>query len=157
MSWTFDFSRLDTNPVSQIRLEIGDTDPRDPKLQDEEITWALSQERNLWAAAARCCELIARVRLSKADIRLGRSMQVQYSRTAQQYFEMAKSLRAKAMGTVVPYAGGVNVADKLSIMGNDALVAPAFTRTMQENPWTGGYTSDSLGPAVSENPVDEDI
>ncbi len=149
MSWTYDPTQLSTNEVYAVRLEIGDVDPQNQQLADEEITYAIGQERNLWAASARCCEMIYRVVLRKADVRLGRNMQVIYTKMAQQYLDMARALRCKAMGTVVPYVGGMNVADKQTIADNDSLVAPAFTREMQQNPWTGGYTSDSLGPTES--------
>ena len=82
-------------------------------------------------------------------------MQVTYTKMAQQYFSMAQMLRKKAMGTVVPYVGGMNIADKLTIANNTSLVAPLFTKTMQQNPWTGGYSSDSLGP-VSNAPSPQD-
>ncbi len=150
MAWSYNPEELSTNEVYQIRLECGDTDPSNQQLQDEEITWAISQERNSWAASARCCEMIYRVILRKADVRLGRNMQVIYTKMAQQYLDMAKALRCKAMGTVIPYVGGMNIADKQAIADNDSLVAPAWTREMQQNPWTGGYTSDSLGPVPSE-------
>ena len=150
MTWSYNPADLSTNEVDQIRVEIGDTDTNRQLLQNEEIAWAISQERNLWAAAARCCEMISRLQLSKADVRIGRAMQVAYTKMSEQYDGMARRLRMKAMGTVVPYVGGMNVADKLALAGNSALVAPIFEKNMMENPNTGGYSSDSLGPTPSE-------
>ncbi len=155
MPWTYDPAELATNEVYAIRLEIGDTDPQNQQLQDEEVGYAISLERNTWAAAARCCEMISRVILRKADVKLGRNMTVTYTKMSQQYLDMAKALRAKALGTVVPYVGGMTIQDKETIAGNDALLAPLFTKTMMESPWTGGYTSDSLGP-VPSNEDDSD-
>ncbi len=149
MSFTYDPEALATNEVYAIRLECGDTDPQNQQLQDEEISWAISQERNSWAAAARCCEMISRVILRKADVKLGRNMTVAYTKMAQQYLDMARALRCKAMGTVVPYVGGMTVADKQTLAEDTSLIAPLFTKSMQENPWTGGYTSDSIGDEAS--------
>lgn len=146
MGWTYNLADLATNEIYQVRAEIQDTDPRDQQLQDEEIAYAISQERNMWAASARCAEQIGRKVLRKADVKLGRSMQVSYTKMADQWFKMAVVLRAKAMGTVVPYVGGMNVADKIAIAENQGLVDPAFTKTMMENPWVGGYTTDSTIP-----------
>lgn len=146
MGWTYNLAELATNEIYQVRAEIQDTDPRDQQLQDEEIAYAISQERNMWAASARCAEQIGRKVLRKADVKLGRSMQVTYTKMADQWFQMARMLRAKAMGTVVPYVGGMSVTDKIGIAENLDLVSPSFTRTMQENPWVGGYTTDSGAP-----------
>lgn len=149
MAWTYDPSQLNTNELYQVRMEIQDTNVNNQMLLDEEIQHAINTERNVWAASARCCEMIARRLLMKADVKLGRSMQVIYSKAAEQYFAMARMLRCKAMGTVVPYVGGMAIADKQSIGQDSALVAPNFTKTMMENPWVGGYTTDSV-PDVSE-------
>ena len=157
MTWSYSPSDLATSEKDAIRLEIADTDQNNQLLQDEEIVWAISQERNFWAAAARCCEMVSRDRLNKADVRLGRNMQVQYSKTAEQYYNMAKDLRRKAMGTVPPYVGGMNVADKQAIQTDTSLVAPAFARDMQENPWVGGYTADIGGVVASDADDDENL
>lgn len=148
MPWSYNPSELATNEVYQVRAELQDTDPRDQQLQDEEIAYALTQERNFWAGCARCAEMIGRRVLRKADVRLGRSMQVQYTKMAQGWFTMARMLRSKAMGTVVPYIGGMTAADKMTIGQDSGLIAPMFTKNMMENPWVGGYTTDTLPDTV---------
>ena len=153
MTWTYDPADLATNEVDALRLEIGDTDIQYQLLQNEEIAWNITQERNYWSAAARCCEQISRLFVRKADVKLGRSMSVQYTRMADQYTQLASRLRKKGLGTVPPYAGGALMADKMTIGNNSAIVAPLFTKTMMENPWTGGYTTDSLPPVPSGNDV----
>ena len=148
-TWSYNPTDAGTSEKDAIRLEIGDTDSNNWLLADEEINYAITQERNFWAAAARCAEIAARSILRKADPKLGRSMQVIYTKAALQYYDMARRLRCKAMGTVVPYIGGMNINDKENIGTDSSLVAPMFTKTMMENPWVGGYTTDS-GPSVSE-------
>lgn len=146
MGWSYDPALLDTSELYAIRAEIQDTDPRDQQLADEEIVWAASQERNFWAAAARCLEMISRNKLRKADVRLGRAMTITYTKMADQLVAQARCLRMKAMGTVAPFVGGMSVTDKLTYMQNPDLVQPMFTKTMQENPNAGPYTTDSLDP-----------
>ncbi len=148
--WSYSLADLATSEKDQIRLEIGDTDVNRQLLQDEEIQHAIDLERNFWSGAARCAEMISRLFLGKVDVRLGRALMVTYSKMAEQYMLMAKDLRKKALGSVIPYAGGVYVADKVSIAQDDSLVAPAFAKNMMQNPWTGGYTSDTLPPVPSE-------
>lgn len=146
MSWTYDPADLDTNPVDQIRLEIGDTDPNDQLLQNSEIVYAATQEDTFWGTCARCCEMISRFYARKADVRLGRSMQITYTKTFSQYQDMAARLRIKAGGTSVPFVGGMFVVDAVNYAQQSGLIQPIFTKTMMQNPWTGGYTSDSLLP-----------
>ena len=38
------------------------------------------------------------------------------------------------------------MSDKLLYLQDGDIVAALFTKTMLENPWTGGYTSNSLPP-----------
>lgn len=149
MAWTYDPSKLTTSTLYQVRAEIQDTNVNNQMLLDEEINYALSVERNMWAAAARCSEMIGRRFLMRADVKLGRSMQVLYAKSAKQFFDQARMLRCKANGSVAPYVGGMKVSDKETIETDSSLIAPQFTKQMMQNPWVGGYTTDS-GADVSE-------
>lgn len=149
MAWTYDPSKLATSELMQVRAEIQDTNVNNQQLLDEEILYALSVERNMWAAAARCSEMLGRRLLMRADVKLGRSMQVIYTKAATQFFMQARMLRCKANGSVAPYVGGMTMADKQTIETDSSLLAPKFTKNMMENPWVGGYTTDS-GADVSE-------
>lgn len=130
----------------QVRSEISDTDVNAQLLSDEQINYYGSVENTFWGCAARCAEVIGRGFLRKADVKLGRAMQITYSRAAQQWFDMAVRLRRKAMATVVPWVGGMSVTDKWLYLQDADIVASLFTKTMGENPWAGGYASDSLPP-----------
>ncbi len=156
MTFTFSLADLATSEKDQIRVELQDTDVNNQRLQDEEIAFAITVERGYWSAAARCAEWIARGYLFKADVRLGRSMQIQYAKMAQQYLEMAKSLRQKALGTTPPFVGGMSVSDKIAYEQDTDLLTPFFERDMMINPWTGGYTPDSVGPGFRESSVDSE-
>lgn len=155
MTWTYNLNDLDTNEKDQIRLEIGDTDNQAQLLQDEEINHNITVESNFWGASARSCEQISRLFLRKADVRLGRAMMVTYTKMAEQYIMMAVSLRKKALGTVAPYVGGMSVTEKLNQMQNTDLVQPLFTKTMMQNPQTGGYQTDSLDPVGGGTQIPE--
>lgn len=157
MAWTYSLADLATSEKDQVRLEIGDTDVNRQLLQDEEIVQFIAVERNFWSACARACEAINRFFLSKADVRLGRSMQITYTKAAEQYAAMAKSLRCKALGTTPPFVGGMSVSDKETYNQDTDIVAPLFTKTMLQDPWTGGYTSDSLPPVGNDGDTGGDF
>ncbi len=149
MTFTWDPSQLATSELQQNRAEIQDVDAQNPLLVDEIINYNVSREANIWGACARSCEQIARQFLRKADVKLGRAMTITYSKMAAQYEQMAVAFRRKALGTEVPYAGGISIAEKIALEQNTDLVEPAFKRNMMENPWTGGYSPDALPPSHS--------
>lgn len=143
MGFEYDPSALATSAKDRVRLEIGDTDAAAALLQDEEIEHNLSEEGNdELRAAARCCEQISRFFLRKADTRLGRSLELRYSTMAKQYAEMACDLRKRAIGTVVPYAGGRLESEKDDLASDTGAVQPLFTKTMNRHPGTSGLRSE---------------
>lgn len=143
MTWTFDETKLSSSRLYQVRSELGDINSTATvTLADEEITHAIATERNFWGAAARCAEMLATRYLAKADVRLGRSLMVNYSKMADQFRALSKDLRKKSTGTVVPWAGGASVSEKLAYQTQTDAVQPVFAKTMQGNPWAGGYNSD---------------
>lgn len=140
-----------SNDIDKIRLEIGATDPNATvTLLDDEITYLVTQESSFWGQAARCAEALSRKWAQKVDVRLGRSMQLTYSKMAAHYEELAKDLRKKALGAAgPPWVGGMAVADKETLAEDSSLVQPIFTRDMLENPRAGSLTPDS--PTTSED------
>jgi hypothetical protein len=151
MGWSYNPTQLETNEVYAVRAELQDTDAGNWLLADEEIQYAIDTERNFWAAAARCAEMIARGFLRRQDVKLGRSLTIAYTKAAEQYFAMAQTLRRKSLGTVIPFVGGMSKTVKFTYDQNTDLVEPIWTKTMMQNPWTGGYSSDSLGPFIGDN------
>lgn len=142
--YTYNPNNLAAYGTDWVRFQVEDSDPNNWLLADQEIAMCLASERDHWGGAAQACEVIARQMLKKADVKLGRSMQVIWTKAAQNYIAMAKELRRKSLGTVAPYFGGVNITDKIAIATNAALSQPAVTRGMQQNPWVGGYTPDTV-------------
>ncbi|HKS90704.1 MAG TPA: hypothetical protein VJQ83_02155 [Tepidiformaceae bacterium] len=139
MAWTYVVSDLATSEKDQIRLEIQDTDTNAQLLQDEEITQAISVEANFWGACARCCEIVARNFLRKADVRVGRGgTMLNYSVAAKQYFDMATAFRKRAIAMNAPWTGGTSISDKLALADDSDTVQPLFTKGMGSSPWVGG-------------------
>lgn len=152
MTFTYDDSQLSTSPLMQTRLEIRDTNESAPLLQDEEILQCISVERTLWGAAARCCELISRDLLMKADVRIGRGgTTLTYSVAANQYKEMATQLRKRANGMAAPWSGGRQISDKNDLASDDSLVQPIFSKTGGNDPWVGGQVLSPVDDGQTEN------
>lgn len=144
MEFNYDPTGLTTNSLFQVRFEISDTDEDQPLFDDNEILYALSVETNMWGAAARCAETLARRFLQQADVQLGRNLKIEYSKRSKGYADLAADLRRKALGTIVPYAGGRSIREKLDAATDTDAVQPLFTKGGQTNPRIGGNSTDPI-------------
>ncbi|HRF49101.1 MAG TPA: hypothetical protein PLC98_15825 [Anaerolineales bacterium] len=112
---SFSYSLALEDPISQVRLEIGDTSPvpgSGPKpdgscYQDEEIAYFLRREGDIvGCAAAALCEALARAWASIGTTTIGQISE-QHISTAGKYADQAKLLRAQyGYGAVLPTDGG---------------------------------------------------
>jgi len=116
-----------------IRFLVGDVDPADRLISDEEITWARTQSSNNYSAAALCARRIAARFASQADQTVsgaeGRSITHALSQRSRAFFVLADQLGAQSAikGSVTPYAGGISVDDKSTQEDDSDRVAPAFS------------------------------
>jgi hypothetical protein len=137
-----------------VRFEIADTSSTSPLLQDEEIDWCILAETgltagapttlsslNVYRSAARCMETLARLFAAQADTQVGQ-VKVTYTKQAEQYAQRAAELRAKAIGSSAPYAGGQSISEKQSFEENTDLPQPLFRRREDDNPYASG---DNMG------------
>lgn len=151
MAWTY--NGPGESAKDAVRFLIGDTDSRDPLLQDGEITWVLGQYNNApMNAAIRCCETIISKFSRLASEKVGQ-VSIEFQQKAKGYRDMLRDLRNRlATEDMTPYAGGISRAD---MQQNDHknLVRPDFTKHMMENqlisPWVtrnvNGYFAGGWG------------
>ena len=90
MAWSYDASDLDTTTPSgrlnTVRLLLGDTDTLDQQVQNEEITFSLSQTNdNVYFAAAWLARTVASKYARKVNVQLDGSLSADYSDLAKQY------------------------------------------------------------------------
>jgi hypothetical protein len=127
-NFTYYPTKLATNTTSQVRLLIGDVVATDPQMQDEEIAFFLTQRSSVWGAAAECCMTLATKFGRSVDQAVG-TAKISFSQMAKAY--TAKALlfnaRAASMGSGMPYAGALSIADMVNQLSNDDRVEPAFT------------------------------
>lgn len=117
----------------KVRFLIGDTDANDPQLGDSEILYALESEGNAFRAGVACAVALAAKFSRLTDESVG-DVSKSYSKRAEAYRELAKDLRRRnAERGVVPYAGGISVAEKEAVEQNTDRVDPAFTRDLHDN------------------------
>lgn len=117
MSWSYTPSEY-PSLKDAVRFELPDTEEAAPLFQDEEIEYALSQEgEEVLAAAAHCCEQLARKFSLQADVQAG-SASTTYSKAAKGLSERAEALRKRASGLHAPFAGGLSRAEKRALRTN---------------------------------------
>lgn len=151
MAFTYDPTDLDTSTTSgklnTVRLLVGDTDSNDPQVQDNEISFALSEHTNIYSAAAFVCRFIAAKYARLVTTQLDGALQANYSDLQKQYVTLEASLKALAKtddgNTLGVVAGGISLADMALVELNADRNPPAFKVGQFDN--LNGTTDDYWG------------
>src|ERR1017187_2364114 len=151
MTWTYSLTDLGTNSTDDVRLLIGDTDPTNPLLQDEELAYFLSKRPNLYGASAEATRSLAVRFASMATTKAG-DTEIMYSDISKAYAAMAARFENQSAnsGSGFPYAGGISQNDKLNAEQDTDRVAPQFELNVDDNytsPIAPASDSDPSGPA----------
>lgn len=142
MAWSYDSSDLDTTTASgrlnTVRLLLGDTDTTDQQVQNEEITFALSQTGdNTYFAAAWLARVVASKYSRKVNVQLDGSLSADYSDLAKQYTSLAETLeyQGKKTGAIIGVvAGGLTKSDINAVRTNTDRIEGSFRRDRFRNP-----------------------
>lgn len=125
--------------ADDVRRLIGDKDS--VFLSDDDLTAFLTENgNNDYLAAADAAESIA-AQLALKGNRKVEDVSVSYDPS--HFRALAKRLRARAaLHNLVPYAGGISIADKETREADGDRVAPAFTRELHRVPGTDALTDE---------------
>lgn len=142
MAWSYDATDLGTDTASgrlnSVRLLVGDTDTTDQQVQNEEITFALSQTSdNIYQAGAWTARTIAAQYSRRVTQNLSGALSANYSDLANQYTQLALDLELngkKAGASVGVVAGGISIATVDNVRQNTDRVPPSFRRDRFKNP-----------------------
>ena len=118
----------------RVRWLIGDTDTDNEYAKDEEIQWALTQEKNVYMAAAAVAMAIYRKNREGGvqELTVGET-KIKYDR-AMEFRALAEDLRMRGSTYKVPSAGGVYEDDRETYEEDTDLIQPAFGVGMHDNP-----------------------
>jgi len=136
VSWSYDETALGTSTASErlnsVRLLVGDTDTNDQQVQDEEITFALSQTGdNIYYAAAWVARTLASKYSRLVDTDLDGILSESYSQLQVHYKTLAGELEfqgKKAGATLGVAAGGISKATMEAVEDNTDRVKPRIRR-----------------------------
>lgn len=98
MTATYSVTDLNTVPKDAIRFLVQDTDVTTAgvvRLQDEEINWVLTQQTNIFLAAAQCADIIAAYWAKIQNTRIG-PLNIQRGQAVPFYLALAEALRNTA-------------------------------------------------------------
>lgn len=133
MTWTYD-GDPSANDRDEVRYLVGDTDTSSQLTTDEEIAYAVAEEADNLMAAARVAKALAAKFARLADKAVG-DLNISYSQRQEAYLNLAKELETRSNRSgAPPYAGGISISDKETVVDNDDRVEPAFRKGMNDNP-----------------------
>lgn len=149
MAWSYDPTDLDTSTASGrlnvVRLLLGDTDTNDQQVQNEEVTFALSENgNNLYYSAAWVARTLSNKYARRVNIELDGQLSADYSDLSGQYSKLADKLeyQGKKSGAVLGMvAGGMSKVQMDNVRQNTDRVQPSFRRDQFSNP-TGYETPE---------------
>lgn len=138
MSWTYGYNPND-NTKDMVRFLIGDTDPTDPLLQDEEIQYLLNQGGAPQNVAVMAIEGIMAKFSRMADETVG-GVKINFSQKLKNMDLMKQAMIQRiATTSIKPYAGAISRSDMLQVSQNPDRPCPPFNLHMMQNfnvsPW----------------------
>ena len=140
--WSYDPTDLDNTTASgrlnTVRLLVGDTDTNDQQVQNEEITFGLSENGdNIYYAGAWIARAIASKYSRKVNTSLDGALKADYSDLAKQYKVLADDLeyQGKTSGAVIGVlAGGITKSGIEAVRANTNRIEGSFRRDRFKNP-----------------------
>lgn len=135
MTWTYS-GDPSMSKKDEVRFSTGDTNPKSPMLQDEEIGFLLAQSNNDPAAASvRACESIIAALGRLCDQTVG-SVSKAYSQMRAGYLDTLSILRTRAASTTYasPIVGGISRMQVRMANRNPDRIRPQFTTRMMREP-----------------------
>ena len=131
--WTYTGDPRDS-AKDALRFHLGDTDPEDQQLSDQEIYYLLDLKAgNVYLATAEAARSLAGKYSRQSDKAVG-DLRLSLGQKADHYWELARKMELQGLKRATPYAGGISVSDKEKQRQDEDRVKPDFKRDMMENP-----------------------
>ena len=142
MAWSYDPTDLDNTTASGrlniVRLLVGDTDTVDQQVQNEEITFGLSENNNnIYLSASWIARAISSKYSRQVTTSLDGALSADYSDLAKQYQTLADQLeyQGKTNGASVGIlAGGITKTQVENVRANTNRIEGSFRRDRFKNP-----------------------
>lgn len=143
MSWSYSQDPSSTD-LDAVRFLVQDVDSTRQLFQDAELTYLISQEHNIWMAAAAACDIQAARQSSVRSKSVG-DLSLSYF-GPEEWKRRGVLLRARGSAHQVISAGGITVADRDALEEDDSLLQPYFRVGMNDNRSTPTGESEEEQP-----------
>jgi hypothetical protein len=132
---SFTYNNMLETPLDEVRFRVGDTNPNDPQLQDEEIQILLAESANSPRAAAIKAVLALKARYARHVDKWVGDLKILASQRYKQYAELYEDLSSSSDPALsgIPNAGGVYALEKSAARENRALVQGSFRIGIHDN------------------------
>ena len=142
MAWSYDPTDLNTTTASgrlnTVRLLVGDTDTTDQQVQNEEVTFSLTENgNNVYYSGAWVARAIASKYSRKVNTELSGALKADYSDLITHYNSLADNLeyQGKTSGASVGVlAGGITKSTVEAVRQNTNRIEGSFRRDRFKNP-----------------------
>lgn len=139
-TWTYS-GDPHSSDLDKVRFLIGDTDPEDRMLGDEEILYVLHDRGNVYSAASiACLSLAARfsreVTKQVGDLRISAEQRAKHYQALHEHYasQAGESGGMSPYVAAAPYAGGTSKSDRQAEINDPDRVPPAFTEGAMDHP-----------------------
>jgi len=142
MAWSYDPTDLNTTTASgrlnTVRLLVGDTDTTEQQVQNEEVTFSLTENgNNVYYSGAWIARAIASKYSRKVNTELSGALKADYSDLVTHYNSLADNLeyQGKTSGASVGVlAGGITKSKVEAVRQNTNRIEGSFRRDRFKNP-----------------------
>ncbi len=136
MTWTYSGNPADSDRDA-VRYLVGDIDVDNPLAQDAEIAWVISEEGNVYLAAASVARSIGATFAESVTKQVG-DLRIQSQQKRDNFKKLADELKERGvLRAGRPYAGGISIDDKQTVRDDDDRVVPAFRKRQHDRDDTG--------------------
>ena len=101
-------------------------------LGDAEIAWVITEEGNVYLAAAAVARSIG-AKFTEATSKQVGDLKIESQQKRDQFKKLADELKERGLLRAGrPYAGGISIDDKITVRDDDDRVVPAFKKRMHD-------------------------
>jgi len=152
MTWNYYTGEINKDR-DKVRFYVGDTDPEDPLVQDEEIQFAIDEQPTLQFAAAVVLRALAAKFSRLVSSRVGDIATSNAAAVAKAYADRAKEfdpfdISIGSSSLVLPSFGGLSISEKETLDEDTDAVQPSFRKGLNDIPGGPGDVYDDTDDRI---------
>ena len=114
MTWSYS-GDPQNSPLDYVRTMIGDVEPTEPLLSDEQLNAVIAPESDMLVASSYAAKLVAAQYMRKADYKTPDGFSISASQISQHFSRLARDYWERAVEGKLPFCGGLQEAEAQDI------------------------------------------